>query len=314
MNYRHLQYFVQVVRQGSIKGAAEQLQVSQPAVSSAIRNLEKDFGAKLLDRRREGSVPTVYGKSLYESAITMGSVVTNAREKIAALKDPSREHLRIGTGPSVSIEHVATAISELLNNYPDLQVTHMTSNSHETFEQLLIVRDIDIALCHIPVHRVHESLDGHFISDNPIGALVCADHLKGDRSALTAMDMTREFRWITPRDDAIHPPKTVPRQAQNYEPPITVLSEDLQMIKDLTLTTRSVGFLPLHMAEQELQSGKLVELVLDGAEVSRPIYALTRKATEKSLITDRFVNTLVEVFKNACHDVKPHKVVKLVYG
>lgn len=314
MNYRHLQYFVQVVRQGSIKGAAEQLQVSQPAVSSAIQNLEADFGAKLLDRRREGSVPTVYGKSLYESAVTMGSVVTNAREKIAALKDPSREHLRIGTGPSVSIGHVSAAIGELLNDYPDLQFTHVTSNSHETFEQLLIVRDIDIALCHVPVNRLPESLDGRFISDNPIGALVCATHLKSDGSALTAMDMIREFRWITPRDDTIRPPETVPRLARSYEPPITVLAEDLQMIKDLTLTTRSVGFLPLHMAEQELQSGKLVELVLEGAEVSRPIYALTRKATEKSLIADRFVNTLVEVFENACHDAKPHEVVKLVYG
>ena len=112
MNYRHLQFFVSVVERGSIKAAADQLKVSQPAISAAIRNLEGDFGARLLDRRRDGSVPTVYGQALYDSAVTMAKVVDNARLGIAALKDPTRRYLRIGTGPSVSTVHVSLAVSE----------------------------------------------------------------------------------------------------------------------------------------------------------------------------------------------------------
>ena len=57
MNFRHLQYFARVVQAGSIKGAAEEIGVSQPTVSAAVRKLEEEFGATLLDRRREAVCP-----------------------------------------------------------------------------------------------------------------------------------------------------------------------------------------------------------------------------------------------------------------
>lgn len=314
MNYRHLEYFVKVVQRGSIKDAAERLGVSQPAISAAIQNLEDEFGAKLLDRRREGSVPTVYGKSLYDSAITMGSMVENARQKIAALKDPSLGQLRVGTGPSVSIDHVSTAVAEYVSAYPNVQVEHVTGTSYETFEKMLVVEDIDIALCHVPEHLLPKSLDWKLISPNPIGALVAAAHIGNKALSLSSAEMMANYRWITPRDDVMRPPDGIelPSDVTGRRSPITVVAQDLQLIKKLTLTTKSIGFLPLHMTERELQSGELVRLNRRGVKLMRPIYALTRPAKDPLPLIERFLDLVGQIFKKADQSLAPHKTIRLV--
>ena len=50
LNYNHLFYFWLVAREGSIARACEQLQVTQPTISTQIRNLEKSLGEKLFTR------------------------------------------------------------------------------------------------------------------------------------------------------------------------------------------------------------------------------------------------------------------------
>jgi len=314
MNYRHLQYFVKVVQYGSIKRAAEQLNVSQPTVSAAIQKLEQEFGARLLDRRREGSVPTIYGRSLYDSAVTIGSVVQNVRDKIAALKDPSKRRLRVGTGPSVSIEHVAVAFAELRNEYPNVQMTHISGNSYDSFEQLLTVEDIDIALCHVPERLLPDSFDHRLISDNAIGALVASLHFSPELISIASTDIIAEFSWITPKDDEVRPPEGISLSRKVIEdgPPVASLIEDLQLIKQLTLSTKSIGFLPLHTVEAELQSGEFVELISQGAVVTRPIYALTRKTNDKMTLIEHFLEVVTQVFYAADRSAKPHRTVQLI--
>ena len=313
MNFRHLQYFIKVVQSGSIKGAAEQLGVSQPTISAAIRNLEEEFSARLLDRRREGSVPTECGRTLYDSAITMNSIVQNVHDNITAIKDPSRGHLRIGTGPSVSPEHVGTAVAQLLNDFPEVRVTHVTGDTFETFEQLLSIEDIDVALCHVPEQRLPNALNSRLISQNRIGAIIATSNMDAGQDRLSSTMALREFSWITPRDDEIRPPEGASRSRESGRSfPVTSITEDLQMIRRLTLTTRSIGFLPLHMVESELQDGTFVELILKGTSVSRPIYALTRISRDDTPLTDRFLDVAARVFAAADDNALPHRTVRLV--
>lgn len=65
MRYDALRYFVEITEQGSINKAAEILYVSQPNLSTAIRNLEKDFNMKLLQRTNKGIQLTENGKEIY---------------------------------------------------------------------------------------------------------------------------------------------------------------------------------------------------------------------------------------------------------
>jgi DNA-binding transcriptional LysR family regulator len=314
VNYRHLQYFLVVVQQGSLKSAAQELGVSQPALSAAIRNLEREFGAPLLDRRRDGSVPTACGQALYESAVTLGKVLDNARTRIATLRDPTRQHLRIGTGPSVSRAHVSAAMAQVLQAWPGLRLHVEMAGNHAVLEQKVVVQEIDLALCHVPAGRLPTALDCRRLTDNQVGAFVAATQVDPDRTTLTQREMLEGFRWITSRDDEIRRPDglSFTPVVQEDRGPITVVAEDLELIKTLTLTTRSIGFLPVHVVEPELISGELVQLVSAGVHMDRPLFALTRKEAGRGPVIQAFLQSLETSFNRSRDLGNPHRTIEVV--
>ena len=259
-------------------------------------------------------MPTQYGRYLYETATTMNNVVQNTVDRIASLKDPSTGTLRVGTGPSVSTEHVAMALSTVLDHYPRARVVHVSRGSYRTFEQLLTVDDIDVAVCHVPEKSLPASLRHRLVSRNPIGAFVSSSHVPADVTGVSADAVVEKFNWITPRDDEIRPPAgaSAPDGGRRGGPSTASLAEDLQLIKHLTLTTKSVGFLPTHMVAGELKAGDFVELVRDGMTVNRPIYALTRIGQDKPALIDIFLDALTTIFGQLDRASTPHRSVRLI--
>jgi LysR family transcriptional regulator, transcriptional activator of nhaA len=68
MNYKHLQYFLAVAREGSVTRAAEVLHVTQPAISAQLNRLESQIGTKLFIRRGRNLVLTPAGRTAFDYA------------------------------------------------------------------------------------------------------------------------------------------------------------------------------------------------------------------------------------------------------
>ena len=97
MNLTQLRYFQTVCRHGSITSAVEELQVSQPSVSSAIRALEEEFGVPFFERQHRGMVPTEEGKqfllltdSLLEHAGQVGQAMREGQAPRPDVPEPRR--------------------------------------------------------------------------------------------------------------------------------------------------------------------------------------------------------------------------------
>src|SRR3979490_714863 len=71
LRLRDLHVFFTVVQRGSMAKAAQQLKVTQPAVSRVIADLEHTLGVRLLDRGAQGVVPTIYGRALLKRGTTV---------------------------------------------------------------------------------------------------------------------------------------------------------------------------------------------------------------------------------------------------
>ena len=71
MKLRDLHVFSTVVQRGSMAKAAQQLGVSQPAVSEVIADLEHALGVRLLDRSAQGIEPTIYGGALLKRSVVV---------------------------------------------------------------------------------------------------------------------------------------------------------------------------------------------------------------------------------------------------
>ncbi|HEY6496765.1 MAG TPA: LysR family transcriptional regulator [Trebonia sp.] len=96
MRIEQLEYLVAVSRHGSLRRASEQLHVSQPALSEAVRNLERELGVALLDRHRSGAKISTAGRDLLQPMAEVLDAVARLR---AAAGDrlAARRLLRIGT-------------------------------------------------------------------------------------------------------------------------------------------------------------------------------------------------------------------------
>lgn len=98
MKLTQIRDLVATLESGSIRGAARQLGVSQPAVTKSIRQLEADLGAALIVRTSQGTEPTEAGRLLLARARIVQSELAKVRADIAALKGDQDARLAVGVG------------------------------------------------------------------------------------------------------------------------------------------------------------------------------------------------------------------------
>jgi LysR family transcriptional activator of nhaA len=111
LNYQHLFYFWQVVREGSIAAAAERLHLAQPTISAQIKSLEQAVGSPLFLRRGRGLVPTEAGKLAAGYAERIFSLGDELTRSLTEHRDEAARTLRVGLVDAVP-KHVALRLLE----------------------------------------------------------------------------------------------------------------------------------------------------------------------------------------------------------
>jgi len=102
LTLRDLHAFFTAVQRGSMSKAAQQLGVSQPAVSEAIADLEHALGVRLLDRRPQGVEPTMYGGALLRRSAAVFDELKQSIRDIEFLADPTAGELKIGCPEAIA--------------------------------------------------------------------------------------------------------------------------------------------------------------------------------------------------------------------
>lgn len=123
MELRVLQYFLAIAREQSIVRAAESLHLSQPTLSTQIKNLEEELGKQLLIRKTKGSrkvLLTEEGMMLKKRAEEILNLVKKAEAEITLSDNVIMGDIYIGTGETDAVRMIAQAAKELQNTYPDI--------------------------------------------------------------------------------------------------------------------------------------------------------------------------------------------------
>ena len=104
MKINTLEAFIKVVETGSIHAAARELGWSQPSLSKAIKQLEGEVSASLLQRGTRGVIVTPYGKALYKRALVMSDEMRKIQEDMEHLRDRMEGKVRINLAPAAITE------------------------------------------------------------------------------------------------------------------------------------------------------------------------------------------------------------------
>lgn len=145
MPLRDLYVFSTVVRLGSMSKAAQQLGVSQPAVSGVIADLEHALGVRLLDRKRQGVEATVYGAALERRSVAAFDELKQSIKDIEFLSDSSVGEVQIGCPESISAAILHPIVEQFSTQYPRVVLDVDTVNTL-SFAQKLRDRELDVVL------------------------------------------------------------------------------------------------------------------------------------------------------------------------
>lgn len=144
MDTRHLYYFREIVRQGSISKAAEVLHMAQPPLSQLLKKLESDLGTTLIHRYREKWQLTETGELLYQHAELMLRQMQDVKQRIQEIEQGITGVVNIGVA-SVCSNILIDYVSVFRTLYPRVKINIMTGNSDELLRKLR-QKEIDVAL------------------------------------------------------------------------------------------------------------------------------------------------------------------------
>jgi LysR family transcriptional regulator, pca operon transcriptional activator len=129
IKFRHLQCFLEIVRQKSLTKAGDALALTQPTVSKTLSELEEELGVILLKRSREGILLTDAGREFYRYAGICVSSLRNGFDAIARGKNPATSILKIGALITVAARVMPDVILRFRENHPDSHIAMMTESS-----------------------------------------------------------------------------------------------------------------------------------------------------------------------------------------
>jgi DNA-binding transcriptional LysR family regulator len=149
LNLDYLRTFLDVIELGSFSAAAERLELTQPAVSLQVRQLEKRLGIRLIERIGRKARPTAAGAELAGYAGQIDALVSTALDSMARHATGAVGRVRIGTGATACIFLLPPILRDLRRRFPTLEITVSTGN---TADIVKAVDDniIDVGLVTLP--------------------------------------------------------------------------------------------------------------------------------------------------------------------
>ena len=158
MEIRTLRYFLAVAREENMTRAAENLHVTQPTLSKALRALEDELGKKLFIRHSFSIALTDEGMLLLDRAEDLVMMADKIEKEFLSLDDLTGGELYFGLAESWQIRHLAREIRALKAICPRLQY-HITSGDTEQVTEKLDKGLLDFAvLCELPDSRKYNSV------------------------------------------------------------------------------------------------------------------------------------------------------------
>ncbi|MFG2827661.1 LysR family transcriptional regulator [Streptomyces sp. NPDC048434] len=136
MRIEQLEYIAAVTRLGSLRRAAEELHLSQPALSETVRNLERELGVDILDRKRSGAKISDDGRELLPHIVGVLDAVDKLRRAADDQHHISRM-VRLGTVNAATVPLLVPAIREFRAGHPLTQVEVIGAQQAEIHRALL---------------------------------------------------------------------------------------------------------------------------------------------------------------------------------
>ena len=291
MDLSQLEIFLSIAEEKSFSRAAEKMLRTQPALSIAIKKLEEDLGETLFDRSSKSGTLTEAGKILISYAQRMINLRDEAIEAVSELKGMYRGRLTIGANESTSLYMLPKLLMEFRKRHPRIKI-EVYRNVSERIPSEVLERNLDFGfLSYDPMHPSLQSMEVH---RDELVLVVPAKHRLAGAKQVTVKDLGEE-QFVA------HNVKTPARTrifelfAQNRTPlNICIELATLDTIKEFVLLNAGIAILPRLAVQDEIASGKLVEVPVKGMRIEKHLRIVFRREHSLSHAAKSFLEILKE--------------------
>jgi LysR family transcriptional regulator, hydrogen peroxide-inducible genes activator len=198
MELHQVRYFVALARSMNFTRAAEQCNVTQPALTKAIQKLEYKLGGPLIFRERQLTQLTDLGKLMLPMLDRSLSAVEAARSNAREFKRKKVATLRVALTPSISASILMKPLAEVTRQVSGLQVDLVEVNSSDVFDGLLS-GEIGVALGSSCIGDAPDRIDRWGLFDEKVLVACAADGRLAEDAEASLKDL-RTARWLEPAD------------------------------------------------------------------------------------------------------------------
>lgn len=200
MQSRSLRHFLAVVEKRNITAAADSLNISQPALTRSIRQLEKTIGVDLFERLPTGVVLTRHGEVLAQRAKLMDLEYKHALAEIKALEQGLTGTLQIGAGPVWITDILPAAVAQFSAQFPRVKI-RLISGTIDTLVPALMAGDLDIVCSTLAFPSQPEIVMEPLINIRH-SVIARASHPLANRGMATAQDLAT-YPWLVLANDNV---------------------------------------------------------------------------------------------------------------
>lgn len=289
MEIDQLNYFLKVAECQSFTRAAEELGISQPALSRSIQRLEEELGQPVFERKVRSLAMTDAGKLLKIRAKQVLDILADTKAEIT--DDGQSGVVRIGAIPTIA----PYFLPDLLRAFSSSHPRAMVQVNEATTDQLIkncSHGEIDLAILALPLATKH--LDIETLFEEELYLVVPPDHELASKQEICLAD-TESFPFVL-LNEAHCLSENVLSFCRNrsYQPVVVERTSQLATIQELVAVGHGISMVP-EMAVRCDASERRVYRSIDGKSATRTIAVLWNPYRFQSRLCKAFMNTLREV-------------------
>lgn len=290
MELKQLEYFLTVSKLKSFTLAAEQMYVSQPGVTTAIKRLEEELGIQLFIRNKKNAALTAEGRVFFNHIEIIMNDVSKAITSVTELKNLNNGNIRIGLSPVTGVSVLTFILAKFHALYPSLSLTFIEDGSLQLQKQLEEGL-IDFAIISIAGKDSLDILDIQPLGQQELRIALPTYHMFKDKKQLKLTNLANE-NLILFKENCLSRKIVLDMfRRSEIEPIISFSSNSVQTIKRFIVCGSGISLLPAEALENDKS---LCSLTIDP-----PLYIPFGLAIKKSNHLSHAAETLIEFIKSA---------------
>lgn len=298
LKLRELRIALRVAQCGGILKAATELNLSQPAVTRTIRELELKLGVALFERTSKGVSLTPYGEVFLNRAAAVFGEIRSVELELQQLKTGTQGIVKVGAMPMAAASVVSQAISDLLRSDPGLEFSVFEAPPVE-LTRALREREIDFAVGRLPGETGHRDFEHELLMYDTMRIVVREGHPLASVQRPKLQQLSSWSWLLPPPGTPVYELIAAEFRSRGFQPPKVAASTlSLLILQRLAANSDCITLLPDAMVRFGMLHGSLMPLRIKLPNTAGPI-GITRLAGRNLMPTSL---ALVEALRNLRSD------------